>query len=53
AMKMDEDFCVALEYGLPPTGGWGVGLDRLTMYLTNAANIKDVLFFPAMRPEQH
>ncbi|KRH95264.1 lysine-tRNA synthetase [Pseudoloma neurophilia] len=51
AMEMDEDFCVALEYGLPPTGGWGIGLDRLTMYLTNAANIKDVLFFPAMKPE--
>lgn len=51
AMKMDEDFCVALEYGLPPTGGWGIGLDRLTMYLTNCANIKDVLFFPAMKPE--
>lgn len=51
AMPIDEDYCQALEYGLPPTGGWGIGLDRLTMYLTNAANIKDVLFFPAMRPE--
>lgn len=51
AMKLDEDFCVALDYGLPPTAGWGIGLDRLAMYLTNAANIKDVLFYPAMKPE--
>ncbi|KAM0671955.1 hypothetical protein OCOL_001012 [Ordospora colligata] len=51
AMMLDEDFCNALEYGLPPTGGWGLGVDRLVMYLTNAANIKDVIFFPAMKPE--
>ncbi|ELQ73974.1 Lysyl-tRNA synthetase (class II) [Trachipleistophora hominis] len=51
AMLMDESFCVAMEYGLAPTAGWGIGLDRLTMFLTNAANIKDVLFFPAMKPE--
>lgn len=51
AMQMDEDFCVSLEYALPPTAGWGLGMDRLTMFLTNAANIKDVLFFPAMKPE--
>ncbi|KAH9411639.1 tRNA synthetase class II [Ordospora pajunii] len=51
AMMLDEDFCTALEYGLPPTGGWGLGVDRLVMYLTNAANIKDVIFFPAMKPE--
>lgn len=51
AMMTDEDFCAALEYGLPPTGGWGLGVDRLVMYLTNAANIKDVIFFPAMKPE--
>lgn len=51
AMVTDEDFCFAMEYGLPPTGGWGVGIDRLTMFLTNASNIKDVLLFPAMKPE--
>lgn len=50
AMFMDEDFCTALEYGLPPTAGWGMGIDRLTMFLTNSNNIKEVLFFPAMKP---
>jgi lysyl-tRNA synthetase class 2 len=52
AMVTDEDFCLAMEYGLPPTGGWGLGIDRLTMFLTNASNIKDVLLFPAMKPEK-
>ncbi|KAG1670226.1 Lysine--tRNA ligase [Nymphon striatum] len=47
----DENFCVALEYGLPPTAGWGLGVDRLTMYLTDSNNIKEVLFFPAMKPD--
>ncbi len=46
----DEDFCVAMEYGLPPTGGWGLGVDRLCMFLTNKWNIKEVLLFPAMKP---
>jgi len=41
----------ALEYGLPPTGGWGLGIDRLTMLLTDCNNIKEVLLFPAMKPE--
>mmetsp|Transcript_23511 Transcript_23511/g.21386 ORF Transcript_23511/g.21386 Transcript_23511/m.21386 type:complete len:659 (+) Transcript_23511:24-2000(+) len=50
AQVHDEDFCVAMEYGLPPTGGWGVGIDRLTMFLSNKWNIKEVLLFPAMRP---
>jgi lysyl-tRNA synthetase, class II len=48
----DEDFCVAMEYGLPPTGGWGVGVDRLAMFLSNKWNIKEVLLFPAMKPNQ-
>ena len=52
AMFMDENFCTALEYGLPPTGGWGMGIDRLAMFLTDSNNIKEVLFFPAMKPEE-
>ena len=50
AMVMDESFITALEHGLPPTGGWGLGLDRLTMFLSNKNNIKEVLLFPAMKP---
>lgn len=50
AQVHDEEFCVAMEHGLPPTGGWGVGIDRLTMFLSNKWNIKEVLLFPAMRP---
>jgi lysyl-tRNA synthetase class 2 len=50
AMPYDEAFCTALEYGLPPTAGWGLGIDRLTMFLSNQNNIKEVLLFPAMKP---
>lgn len=50
AQQHDEDFCTALEYGLPPTGGWGLGVDRLTMFLSDKNNIKEVLLFPAMKP---
>ncbi|KAJ7964773.1 Lysine--tRNA ligase [Quillaja saponaria] len=51
AMALDETFCTALEYGLPPTGGWGLGIERLAMLLTDSQNIKEVLLFPAMKPQ--
>ena len=52
AMYIDMDFVRALEYGMPPTSGMGMGIDRLTMFMTNQPTIQDVLFFPQMRPKE-
>ena len=51
AMEMDEDFIVAMEHGMPPMSGWGMGIDQLVALLTNAESLRDVVLFPLMRPD--
>jgi lysyl-tRNA synthetase class 2 len=50
-MDVDYDFLLCMEYGMPPISGWGMGIDRIVALLTNAANLREVVLFPLLRPE--